>query len=168
MTLRECTLRVAQPTDKEAVTAVLTSGYLALAADYDPAVLAVALPLMTAANPGLLACGTYYVQQTPDGRIVSCGGWSQEEPGTRNVQAGIAHIRHFATHADWIRRGLAASIFERCRREGLAGGIRTFKCFSSLGAVPFYASLGFAIAERADLVIGDRIRFPAVTMVWTS
>ena len=160
-------LRTARQSDADAVTAVLTSAYPQLMApNYDPAVLAVTLPAMTIANPGLLASGTYYVQEAPGGRIVSCGGWTHTEPGTNRVENGVAHVRHFGTHVDWIRRGFGTAIFARCKQEAFAAGIHTFKCFSSLGAEPFYASLGFRTVERIDLTIGDTMKFPTVTMVW--
>jgi GNAT superfamily N-acetyltransferase len=164
----EFTLRVAGPNDADAVTAVLASAYPALMApDYDPAVLAATLPSMAKANPMLLASDTYYVMEAPGGRIVSCGGWTREEPGTRKIEDGIAHVRHFGTHVDWIRKGLGRAIFERCRREALAASVYSFRCFSSLGAEPFYASLGFHVVERTEITIGGGLKFPSITMVWT-
>ena len=161
-------LRVARHTDAEAVTAVLASAYPTLmAADYDPAVLAVTLPAMTVANPGLLASGTYYVQEAPGGRIVSCGGWTHEEPGTSKVEIGVAHVRHFGTHVDWIRKGLGAGIFARCKQEALAAGVHTFRCFSSIGAAAFYAALGFRVVERVELTMRNGMKLPSITMVWT-
>lgn len=163
------TLRLAGPSDADAVTAVLASAYPGLmAADYDSAVLALALPAMVTANPGLLASGTYYVQQAPSGRIVACGGWTHTEPGTNNVEIGVAHLRHFGTHVDWIRDGLGTAIFERCQQEALIAGVHTFKCFSSIGAEPFYGSLGFHRVERLSVTIGNGMNFPTAVMVRTS
>ena len=162
-------LRVARQTDADAVTAVLASAYPGLMApDYDPAVLVLTLPAMTVANPALLASGTYYVQEAPGGRIVSCGGWTHDEPGTKKLENGVAHVRHFGTHVDWIRKGFGSAIFERCKQEALAAGVHTFKCFSSLGAETFYASLGFRAVERIDLTIGGNMKFPTITMIWTN
>ena len=163
-----CVVRLARPSDAEAVTAVLASAYPALmAADYDPAVLAVVLRAVTIANPVLLASGTYYVQQAPGGRIVSCGGWTHEEPGTSRVENGVAHIRHFGTHVDWIRHGLGTAIFERCRQAAGGVGVHTFRCFSSIGAEPFYASLGFHVVERTIVDIGGTLKLPSIAMAWT-
>lgn len=161
-------VRAARPADAQAITAVLTSAYPGLmAADYDPAVLAAALPAMTRANPGLLASGTYHVQETSAGRIVSCGGWTREAPGTGETRDGVAHIRHFATHVDWIRQGLGTGIFQRCRQQARAAGIETFECLSTLGAEPFYTSLGFDVVERTETRIGGGMKLPTITMVWT-
>jgi hypothetical protein len=68
---------------------------------YDDAVLAVALPLMTQANPMLLASGSYYLTITEESRTVACGGWTHERPGSGEIVPSLAHIRHFATHPDW-------------------------------------------------------------------
>jgi hypothetical protein len=32
----------------------------------------------------------------------------------------------------------------------------------------FYASLGFRAVERIDLTIGGNMKFPTITMIWTS
>ncbi|MBA4174894.1 MAG: GNAT family N-acetyltransferase, partial [Hyphomicrobium sp.] len=57
---RRLSIRVATPEDREAVTRLLQRSYPALmAGSYEPAVLAAALPLMTQANPALLASGTF-------------------------------------------------------------------------------------------------------------
>ena len=168
MSADQFTLRVARPADAEAVTAVLTSAYSNLMAPhYDAAVLAMALPSMTTANPGLLESGTYYVQVAPGGLIVSCGGWTHTEPGKNTSEGGVAHVRHFGTHIDSIRKGLGTAIFERCRQDVLATGVHTLRCFSSLGAESFYASLGFRTIDRINVVMGGRMSFPTVSMVWT-
>jgi N-acetylglutamate synthase-like GNAT family acetyltransferase len=128
--------------------------------------LAAVLPSMTTANLKLLASGTYYVQQTPDGRIVSCGGWTPEEPGTNRVEDGVAHLRHFATHVDFIKQGLGAGILDRCRQDALAAGVGTLMCFSSLSAVAFYTSFGFSVHNYTDLIMRSGAKFPTVIMEW--
>ncbi len=164
----QVTLRVARPADAAAVDAVLASAYPALMVpDYDPALMAITLPAMTVANAGLLASGTYYVQEATGSRIVSCGGWTREAPGTDTLENGVAHVRHFGTHVDWVRQGLGTGIFERCRQEALAAGVHTFRCFSSLGAERFYVSLGFCTVERMELDIGG-MKFPTIAMVWNA
>ncbi len=163
-----CILRQASPNDAEGVTAVLANAYPALMApDYDTATLEAVLPAMVVANARLLASGTYHVQEAPGGTIVSCGGWTVEAPGTNAIENGVAHIRHFGTHANWIRKGLGAAIFERCRNQALPRGIQIFRCFSSLNAEAFYAALGFRVVERTEIQIGGQLKFPTVVMVWT-
>ena len=162
-------LRVAHDADAGAVTGVLSSAYTRLmAADYDPAVLAAALPAMTQAQPDLLASGTYYVQEvgqeTGQGQVVACGGWTRPAPGPRRVEDGVAHVRHLGAHADWTRRSLAAGILDRCKREARASGVHTLQCFSSLGAEAFYAAFGFTVTGRMSIAIGGTMTLPMVAM----
>src|SRR4051812_16811611 len=92
-------IRIANPTDFDAVTALLVASYSSLlAAHYDSNTLSRALPYLTAANPTLLASDTYYVVEGELGRLVGCGGWTAAEPGSGKIIEGEAHIRHLATH----------------------------------------------------------------------
>ena len=62
-------LRVAAPEDAARVTALLEACYpLLMSEGYEEAHLAVALPLMTRANPALLSSGTYYLAEASSAR----------------------------------------------------------------------------------------------------
>lgn len=159
------TLRIALPEDADAVTAVLADAYAALMPQsYDTAALAAVLPAMTRANPTLLTSGTYYVQELADGRIVACGGWTHEEPGTGKIELGIAHVRHFATASNMIRRGLASRILGRCITEAGTAGVHTLMTYASLHAEPFYASFGFVVLRRTAVEIGQASSFATSIM----
>lgn len=100
--MRRFTARAANPGDAWAITELLHASYPTLMRlAYDPDVLAMALRSTTSANAAFLASGTYHAAETTDGRLVGCGGWTREVPGTGEVVENIAHIRHFATHPDW-------------------------------------------------------------------
>ena len=136
------TLRVARPDDAAAVGAVLRASYGTFYRGwYRDDILDRALPAMTRANPALLASGTYYIAEI-DGRVVSCGGWSRDKMGGPSTP-GLFHIRHFATHPDYVRRGIAGAILKRALGEAAAGGAREIEVLSSLPAEPFYAGHGF-------------------------
>lgn len=158
-------LRLAAPADANAITALLEASYTTLfAADYATDLLGRALPLMTRANATLLATGAFYVVEGPGGLLVGCGGWSKELPGTGAVSPGLAHIRHFATHPDWLRKGIASRILERCLADAKLQGTERFLCFSSLSAAEFYRSKGFQTLQRLDLRLTADVAFPAVIM----
>src|SRR5262245_19657546 len=124
-------LRAARRDDAAAVSALLEASYRQLLApDYDPRLLAVALPLMIRANPRLLASGTYDVAQAAGEAIVGCGGWTMEAAGGGESTPGVGHIRHFAIHPDWTRRGIGRALLDRCLEEARASGIETLECFS--------------------------------------
>jgi GNAT superfamily N-acetyltransferase len=101
------------------------------AVSYDSKILRLALPYIIKANPALLASGTYYVAETEPGILVGCGGWTAEKPGSGETAAGEAHIRHFAIHPEWTRRGIGASLLARCIRDARSLGIRKLHCFSA-------------------------------------
>jgi GNAT superfamily N-acetyltransferase len=130
-------VRVACPQDGAAVEAVLGASYPDLmAAGYSADVLARALPLMVRANPALLCSGSYYVAEAHDGTVVGCGGWTSERPGAAGapIDPTLGHIRHFATHPEWTRRGVARALLRRCLTDARAKGVRRFECYLNAAA----------------------------------
>ncbi len=163
-------LRTATASDAAAIEALLAASYPPLMASaYPPDVLRHALPLMTRANPALLACGTYYIAEPavvdgPDPRPLGAGGWTVDEPGTKHVQPDVGHVRHFATHPAAVRRGIGRAIMDRCVGGAIERGIRELACFASLNAVPFYAGVGFEAVAPASVNLGGRVPFDCVRM----
>lgn len=158
-------IRVAQPADAAAVGELLELSYPALMASaYAPESLAPALGLITRANPALLGSGTYYVAQTPAGMLVGCGGWTPEQPGTGSVAPHVAHLRHFATHPEWIRRGVGRAIYRLCEAGARSAGVRTLECYSSLNGEKFYATLGFARVREIDAELRGGVTLRSVLM----
>jgi GNAT superfamily N-acetyltransferase len=156
---------VAGPADAEAVTALLAASYPALlAAAYTADVLAATLPLMTKAQPKLLASGTYYVAEVDGGSLAGCGGWTAETPGSGAVVPGVGHIRHFATHPDWTRRGIASAMLGRCVAEAKARGVTTMDAFATLSAEDFYRAHGFQTIGPIDVPMTPDVSLPSLWM----
>jgi N-acetylglutamate synthase-like GNAT family acetyltransferase len=108
-------IRTAKPSDLDAVSALLLTSYSTfLTARYDGDLLRHALPFITKAQPTLLASDTYYVAETGLGSLVGCGGWTAAHPKSGEIIEREAHIRHFATHPEWARRGVGTSLLDRC------------------------------------------------------
>ena len=163
--MSDFTIRVADPTDLDAVTELLEASYpLLLASAYDASLLDAALPAMTRAQPALLASGTYYVAVSPGGRIVGCGGWSRERPGSGETVAKLGHVRHFGTHPDWIRRGVGRALYERCAHDARRAGLARLECYSTLSAEPFYAALGFERVRHIEVAFPSNVEFPGTLM----
>jgi N-acetylglutamate synthase-like GNAT family acetyltransferase len=161
-------VRVAGPDDAEVVGAVLRASYPSLMAPgYSANVLARTLPLMVRPNPTLLRSGTYYLAKAADGTVAGCGGWTLERPGAVSapIDPTLGHIRHFATHPDWIRRGVGRALFDRCVADARIIGVQCFECYSSLVAEPFYGALGFVAVEPITIDMGSGIAFPSVRMI---
>ncbi len=159
------TIREATAADELLVSELLNASYPNLMATaYDPFILAATLPFMTRANSVLLRSGTYYLSETQDGAIVGCGGWTFQRPSDGSVAPGLAHIRHFATHPDWIGGGIGRALYARCEDKARSAGAHEFECCSSLNAEGFYSALGFNTVKRIDVPMGRELSFPAVLM----
>lgn len=159
-------LRTARPEDQAAVTALLGLSYGALLAGAYPAgLLSRALPFITKANPVLLASGRYALIEDDTGRLIACGGWSLERPGSAEVIDGLAHIRHFAVHPGAIRRGLGRQLYEWCEDAARAAQATEFECHASLNAEAFYRRLGFRRESEMTLRLGTDVTIPALVMV---
>jgi GNAT superfamily N-acetyltransferase len=155
-------IRVATPADGEAVTLVCSASYSQLYKEwYSSEILEAVLPVITKANPDLLASGTYYVAEL-DGKIVGCGGWSEKLPGGAPI-SGVGHIRHMATHPDFLGRGVGRRLIERSFADARARAFSTLQCQASLPAESFYARLGFERTGSVDLRLAG-IAMPVVLM----
>jgi GNAT superfamily N-acetyltransferase len=158
-------LRVATPGDADAVASVLGPSYTRLmAAAYAPDLLARTLPAITRPNPGLLSSGRYYLVEAETGEPAGCGGWCPDPPGRREEDPERAHIRHFATHPDWTRRGVGRLLCERSAADARAARFTRFEAWASLNGESFYAALGFRRLGRIEVPMPGGVRFPAVRM----
>ncbi len=158
-------LRVATPEDETSVSELLKASYsVLLPPSYDEAILAVALPMITRANPALLSAGTFFVAETAGGLIIGCGGWTRESPGEGNVVPELGHLRHFAIHPKWIGRTIGRSIFALCEEQARSAGVRRFECYSGLNSEGFYTALGFERIRQMAIPIGQDSKLPVVVM----
>ena len=119
---------------------------------------------MTRPNPALLASGRYYLAEPEPGIFAGCGGWSEVAPGSDHREAGIAHIRHFATHPAWTGRGAGRAIYQRCEADARAAGFTRFISFASLNGEPFYRAVGFTPLRLIEVPMGRGVFFPSVLM----
>ena len=165
----EIVIRVARPADAAAVGRVLSASYQSLMGEaYDVRLLSRALPLMTRASPVLLSGGTYYLAERSSEaglQAVGCGGWSAERPGTGALEPGLGHIRHFATDAAWIGRGIGRALCERCVADARAHGLSRLECYASLNGEAFYHALGFRRIGDIAVAMGPDLIFPSIRMV---
>lgn len=161
----EFVVRRALPADNLALSALLEASYPTLMAGaYDEAELAAALPFMTRANPALLSSGTFYLAEAEDRAMVGCGGWTRERPGSGEIVGAIAHVRHFATHPQWIGRGSARAIYAACEEQARAAGVQRFECYSSLNAEGFYVAVGFVRVRRIEVPMTPDLTLPSILM----
>lgn len=117
----------------------------------------------------LLTCGTWYVVEDPrDGRLTGCGGWTFRQPAQTEGGKKVPHLRHFATRADMVRKGVGRAIWNRSWEDIAklsAEGTKTpLEVFSTLTAEPFYTSVGFQKVKELTLPIAKDCDFPCVLM----
>ena len=159
------TLHIASEAEAADTQALLQACYpLLMAEAYPPEILLPALPLMTRANPALLAGGRYHLARDATGRLLGAGGWSPEDPATREITPQLGHIRHFAVLPDATGQGVGRALFNQCLRQSTQAGITAFNCYSSLNAEGFYAALGFSDRGPVSLAMGEDGFFPALLM----
>jgi len=158
------TIDVATPADLAAVDALLARSYpVLLKPDYPPSVLVTALPLISRAQPRLLASGTYFVARAGE-EIVGAGGWNAGAPAGAVSAGGIGHIRHVVTDHRRTRQGIGRALMDRVFATARAAGVRHLACQATRTAVPFYAAVGFETLCEINVPLRPGIVFPAVRM----
>ena len=152
-------IRTARPEDTAALDALFARAYpKLLKPDYPPSVLVTAVPLISRAQPHLIASGTFYVAEAVDGTLIGAGGW------TPSRRPGWGDVRHVVTDDRWLRRGIARALMARSFQTALTSGIRDLDCKSTRTAVPFYQSLGFIPLGPIEVTLAQAVTFPAVHM----
>jgi len=158
-------IRRATPADLAEIDALLGRSYPALLKGaYAPSLLVTAIPLISKAQPHLLASGTYFVV-TDEKELVGAGGWTRAVPGTRDkATQSVGHIRHVVTDHRRVRQGIGRRLMEHVLGSAREAGIKTLECYSTLMAVPFYTSIGFQTLGDMSVPLRPGIDFPAVHM----
>ena len=117
----------------------------------------------------LVADGTYYVVDgNADVPLAACGGWSRRDKlFTGTATSGTvreldparepARIRAMFVHPAFARRGLGRAILERSEAAARAAGFQRVELFATLPGEPLYAACGYAVLERADIVLPDGV-----------
>lgn len=165
MTDDTLTLRAAEPTDMDALDALFGRSYpVLLKPDYAPSVLVTAVPLISKAQPALIATGTFFVACNGED-IVGAGGWTMQAPGGRPGTRGIGHIRHVVTDHTRTRQGIARRLMEHIVLHAHASGMTQLHCQSTRTAVPFYEAMGFVQQSEIEVPLRPGISFPAVFMM---
>ncbi|MEM9249369.1 MAG: GNAT family N-acetyltransferase [Pseudomonadota bacterium] len=155
------TLRATIASDLPQIDALLARSYPALLkGDYPPSVMVTAVPIISRARPELVASGTYFVIEDPQGQALAAGGWSRQ-----SARPAIAEIRHVVTDPGYVRRGLGTALFDRIFHTAEAVGVTGYNCLATRTAVPFYRALGFVEIGPVRIRLREAIVFPAVRMV---
>ena len=154
-------IRPSTPADLAKVDTLLARSYpKLLKAAYPPSILVTALPLISRAQPELLATGTYYVAETAEGGIVAAGGWTPDKK-----HQDLGHIRHLVADDRMQGQGLGRAIVTHSLQVAADSGKTRMECWSTFPAVAFYAALGFVEVGPIDVPLREGITFPSVRMI---
>ena len=163
--MTEALFRPSTPEDMDAVQAVLLASYpVFMAPLYDASVLSTALPVITRAQPALVASGTYWVGERA-GQVLAVGGWTQAAPGRADaVVEGLGHVRHVAVHPKAGGQGLGRALMGAVMAQARAQGMRRLRAWSTLNAVPFYRALGFEDPQPLSVLLGGGTVLPSMQL----
>ena len=159
MTPQTLTIRTAAPGDMAELDDLFARSYPALLrSDYPPSLQVLALPILSRANPRLVASGTYYVAEGADGALLGAGGWSLSGASRRG------QVRHVVTDRAHVRQGIGRALLTHAMAEARRAGLSRLDCQSTLTAEPFYRACGFRSLGRIEVPLGPGIVFPAIAM----
>ncbi len=158
-------IRTATPDDLDQIDALLGRSYPVLLKEaYPPSLMVMAVPLISKAQPRLLASGTYFVV-TDEDQIIGAGGWTRALPGGAGKgTAGVGNIRHVVTDHRRVRQGIGRRLMTHIDETARVAGIELLNCMSTLMAEPFYASVGFKTLGPITVNLQRGIEFPAIHM----
>jgi GNAT superfamily N-acetyltransferase len=175
--LREPTLRMATSADLDAIRCLIAMSVRGLQHEYSEGQREQALASVFTPDTQLIADGTYYILEAPDGALTACGGWSwrrtlyggdhhhaSRDDARLNAETDAAKIRAFFVHPQWGRRGLGTRLLQACERAAWDAGFRRCEMGATLSGVPLYERHGYRrVAEiLVDLPGGERL--PVVRM----
>lgn len=180
MTNQGMRLRVAEMRDVQALRELIAASVRALQrGDYSEEQIEGALGTVFGVDTHLIADGTYYAVETQcedRAAIVGCGGWSKRKTlfGSDAIEGredllldpskDAAKIRAFFVHPDWVRRGIATQILERCEETARDAGFRRLEMGATLTGVPMYAARGYEEVERMEVRLRNGLSLPVVRM----
>lgn len=149
------------------------------AEDYSPAQIEGALSSVYGVDSQLIADGTYFVAEIPEGqcaRIVACGGWSRRktlyggdqyagrEDSLLDPARDAAKIRAFFVHPDFVRQGIGSRILDACESAAIEAGFRRLEMGATLSGVAFYQAKGYVEIEKQNVPLANGGTLPIVRM----
>ncbi len=153
-------LRLATSADAAAIAALIERSVHGLqAADYTQAQRDSAIGQVFLVDHGLIEDQSYFVVETPEGRLAGAGGWSNRralhggqvhgDTGERIDPArDPARIRAYFIDPEFARQGVGSIILGACEAAARAAGFTCAAMGATLTGVPFYVRHGYMEDER--------------------
>jgi GNAT superfamily N-acetyltransferase len=169
-------LRVATLDDVPALRALIEQSARELSvAFYSQEQIDAAVAHVFGVDTQLIADGTYFVIDAPDGPAAA-GGWSARRTlyGGDQTKTGsdprldprteAARIRAFFVHPDWARKGLGRQLYSACARAAWNAGFQNFELMATRPGEPLYNALGFTVIERVVVTLPGGVEVPFARM----
>jgi GNAT superfamily N-acetyltransferase len=169
-------LRPATLSDLAELEALIALSARALSAnDYSPAQIEGALRGAFGVDTQLIRDGSYFVVEHGT-QLVGCGGWSrrrtlfggdaraERDATLLDPHTEAAKIRAFFIHPDFARRGIGATLLDRCEQDARASGFSRFEMMATLPGVRLYAARGYVAGEPILWPLGDGLTIRFVPM----
>ena len=170
-------LRLAKMEDVPELRALIEASVRGLqAGDYTAEQIEESLRSVYGVDTQLIADGTYYAVEAPNGGLAGCGGWSRRrtlyggdqfaarEDSLLDPEREAAKIRAFFVHPQWARRGVAGIILAACESAAWNAGFTRLEMGATLTGVPFYNSKGYREIEALEAPMTGGISLPIVRM----
>lgn len=169
-------LRLATSDDIPALRTLIAESARGLSAGfYSAAQVEAAVTHVFGVDTQLIADGSYFVIDAPDGPAAA-GGWSARRTlfGGDQMKSGAdapldpatdpARIRAFFVHPRCARRGLARRLHAACARAAHDAGFRRFELMATRPGEPLYVALGFTVVERVVVTLPGGVDVPFARM----
>jgi GNAT superfamily N-acetyltransferase len=166
-------LRPATPADIPALQALIATSARGLSRScYTPAQIEAAIAHVFGVDTQLVADGTYFVIDAPDGSPAAAGGWSARRTlfGGDQMKGDTdprldpatepARIRAFFVHPQWARRGLARRLYAACAQAAWDAGFCAFELMATIPGEPLYVALGFTVLEEVTMALPGGVAVP--------
>lgn len=171
--------RVASPADIPALQALIDRSARALSVGfYTPEQIDAAVQYVFGVDTTLVADGTYFVIDAPDGSSApaAAGGWSRRrtlyggdqmkdvDDPLLDPAVDAARIRAFFVDPAWARRGLGRMLYEACAAAARDAGFRRLELMATMPGEPLYRALGFEVEERVITGLPNGVDVPFARM----
>ena len=173
------TVRLASAADIPALQALIDRSARALSIGfYTPEQIDAAVRYVFGVDTRLVADGTYFVIDAPDGSgaPAAAGGWSRRrtlyggdqmkgiDDPLLDPATDAARIRAFFVDPAWARRGLGRMLYEACARAAHDAGFRRLELMATMPGEPLYRALGFEVDERVVTTLPNGVDVPFARM----
>lgn len=123
--------------------------------DYTAAQIDAALQGAFGVDTQLIRDRSYFVVESPPGRMVGCGGWSRRrtlfgsdarsgrDAALLDPAVDAAKIRAFFVDPDAARKGIGTALLSHCEAQAATQGFRRFELMATLPGLRLYAARGY-------------------------